>query len=284
MSLDSATQALNYPELPSEGNTIESMATTHRRNQRHAAPGTDLPPRVHDRAAAWLVVAFAGITMVAFNMWHAIHGGIPVALAVLFGLAPVVLAMGLSHVVAAYQGGWFMKGATFAIMLGAMVLSVRATGYVVRPATGDLWPLFGIVTDSAALLALQVIMSPESRAAARATKKATAGATSEATGEAVPEAIEEPPEEPREEPQMRPSEEPASVPREKPAKEPRPRVVRLAEDPEAKRARAEYRKSVSQGQALSDRALGAKFSKSRTWGANRIAEVEAGPALTAQAQ
>jgi hypothetical protein len=35
--------------------------------------------------------------------------------------------------------------------------------------------------------------------------------------------------------------------------------VRLAEDPEAKRARAEYRKSVSQGQALSDRALGAKW-------------------------
>ena len=83
---------------------------------------------------------------------------------------------------------------------------------------------------------------------------------------------------------MRPSEEPALVPPEKPAKEPRQRVLRLAEDPESKRARTEYRKSTSQGQPLSDRALGAKFGKSRTWGANRIAEVEAGPALTAQAQ
>ena len=262
---------------------MNSMAT-HRLNQRHAATEVPAPPRVHDRAAAWLVVAFAGITMVAFNMWHAIHGGIPLVLAVLFGLAPVVLAMGLSHVVAAYQGGWFMKGATFAIMLGAMVLSIRATGYVVRPATGNLWPLFGIVTDSAALLALQVIMSPESRAAARAARKATAGATSEATGEAMAGAVQEPPEEPSGEPRMRPSEEPALVPPEKPAKEPRQRVLRLAEDPESKRARTEYRKSVSQGQPLSDRALGAKFGKSRTWGANRIAEVEAGPALTAQAQ
>ena len=47
-----------------------------------------------------------------------------------------------------------MKGATFAIMLGAMVLSIRATGYVVQQAAGNLWPLFGIVTDWAALLGL----------------------------------------------------------------------------------------------------------------------------------
>lgn len=170
MSLDSATQALNRTELSHPGDTMTDMAT-HKRTQRHAAQEPATPPRSHDRAAAWLVAGFAGITMVAFNMWHAIHGGIPIPLAVLFGLAPVVLAMGLSHVVAAYQGGWFMKGATFAIMLGAMVLSIRATGYVVRPATGNLWPLFGIVTDSAALLALQVIMSPESRAAAKAARK-----------------------------------------------------------------------------------------------------------------
>ena len=54
--------------------------------------------------------------------------------------------------------------------------------------------------------------------------------------------------------------------------------------PEAAKARSAYRRSVKAGQPLSDRALGAKFGKSRTWGANRIAEVEAGPALTAQAQ
>jgi hypothetical protein len=255
--------------------------------------------RPHDRIAAWLVLAFAGTTMVSFNMWHAIHGGIVFMLAILYGLAPVVLAMGLSHMVAAYRGGWFMKGVTFAIMLGAMVLSIRATGYVVKPASGNLWPLFGIVTDSAALLALQVILSPESRAAAKAARKAAGEATADAVGEPV-EAIEEPvieatpeavavaswgsPEEPREVPLGVPASVPEEKPAEKPTKNPRPRAVRISEDPEAKRARAEYRKSVNQEQPLSDRALAAKFGRSRTWGASRIAEVEEGPALTAQAR
>jgi hypothetical protein len=255
---------------------------THKRTQRHAAPEPAAQPRSHDRAAAWLVAGFAGITMVAFNMWHAIHGGIPFVLAVLFGLAPVVLAMGLSHVVAAYQGGWFMKGATFAIMLGAMVLSIRATGYVVRPATGNLWPLFGVVTDSAALLALQVIMSPESRAAAKAARKAATEATGSAAGEATASAVSVPLEVPSAEPRTVPLEEPAPVPSGRPSQGQRPKVVRLSKEPDAEEARAAYRKSARQGSPLSDRALGEMFGHSRTWGASRIRETEAGPHLAAR--
>ena len=66
--------------------------------------------------------------------------------------------------------------------------------------------------------------------------------------------------------------------------EPPPSPVRLVKSHEAERGRAEYRKSVRQGQPLSQRALGAKFGKSRQWGADRIREVDGGPALTAQAQ
>ena len=111
-----------------------------------------------DRVAAWLVLAGAGTTMVSFNLWHAFHAGMPGYLALLDGIAPVVLAMGMSHIVA--RRGWFLKIATVAVMLGAMALSVSATGDVVRPAVGHLWWLFGAVVDSAALVALQVILTP----------------------------------------------------------------------------------------------------------------------------
>jgi GIY-YIG catalytic domain len=44
--------------------------------------------------------------------------------------------------------------------------------------------------------------------------------------------------------------------------------------PEARRARNVYRKSVSRGAPLSDRALGKRYGRSRTWGASRIREVQ----------
>jgi hypothetical protein len=113
-----------------------------------------------DRVAAWLVLACAGTTMASFNIWHALHSDMPGYLAGLVGVAPVLIAIGLSHVVARSDAGWFLKAVTFLVMVGAMVLSVRATGYVVRLAFGNLWPLFGAVVDSAALVALQVILTP----------------------------------------------------------------------------------------------------------------------------
>ena len=117
-----------------------------------------------DLVAAWLVLLGAGITMASFNIWHALHSDMPGYLAVLVGVAPVLIAMGLSHVVARSNAGWFLKTVTFLVMVGAMVLSVRATGYVVRLAFGNLWPLFGAVVDSAALVALQAILKPRNAA------------------------------------------------------------------------------------------------------------------------
>ena len=128
-----------------------------------------------DRVAAWLVLACAGTTMASFNIWHALHSDMPGYLAGLVGVAPVLIAIGLSHVVARSNAGRFLKAVTFLVMVGAMVLSVRATGYVVRLAFGNLWPLFGAVVDSAALVALQVILTPAPESAAAPAPEAAAG-------------------------------------------------------------------------------------------------------------
>jgi hypothetical protein len=259
-------------DRPGNGATMDPMPT-HKRNQRHAAPEPAAPPRSHDREAAWLVLVAMGGTTMTFNIWHATHSGMPLGLALLYGMAPVSAAMGLSHIVAEYKGGRFMKAVTFLVMLGAMALSIGATSEVIRDAAGPLRWLFGGVIDAAALVALQVILSPESRAAAKAAKKAIAEATGEATPQAIPV--------PSEEPSARPSEEPAYVPSQRPRKT----VARVSKEPDAEKARAAYRKSVRAGQPLSDRALADLFpGRSRTWGANRIAEVNAGPMLTTQAR
>ena len=123
--------------------------------------------------------------------------------------------------------------------------------------------------------------------------------TGDATGEPSPDANEEPPEatdgtppgdandEP--EPQAIPvtageanpdaTEEPSSEPETTTPEPPPARPARLAEDQDAIAARAAYRKSVRIGRPLSDRKLGEQFGRGRTWGANRITEVDGGPKL-----
>ena len=96
-------------------------------------------------------------------------------------------------------------------------------------------------------------------------------ATAEAIADAMPEALEVP------------AAEPEPEPREVPSGKPRPGPVRLSKDPEAKKARAAYWRSVRAGSPLTDRALGEMFGRSRTWGASRIAECQDGPQLAAGA-
>lgn len=116
------------------------------------------------RPAAWAVLLGCGSTSLAFNIAHALGGDggghLAVALAVLYGTAPVGAGMGLSHMAAGFEGGWFLRVMTFAVMLGAMALSVGATAAVVAPvAPGWLRWLFPMVLDAAALVALQVIIA-----------------------------------------------------------------------------------------------------------------------------
>lgn len=121
-------------------------------------------------AAAWAVLVGMGGTSVTYNVYHAVtHGQMDLALALLYGIAPVFAAACLSHIVAVYNGGWFMRAVAFAVMLGAMTLSIGATASVVAPTAGPLRWLFGGVLDAAALVALRVILDRrESDAAAGA--------------------------------------------------------------------------------------------------------------------
>lgn len=121
-------------------------------------------------AAAWSVLIGMGGTSVTFNVCHAVgHGQLALALALLYGIAPVFAAAFLSHIAAVHHGGWFMRSVTFAVMLGAMSLSIGATASVVAPAAGALRWLFGCVLDAAALVALRVILDRRESDAAEAT-------------------------------------------------------------------------------------------------------------------
>ena len=105
----------------------------------------------------------------------------------------------------------------------------------------------------------------------------------EAIGVPSAEAIHEPPRDatagPPPEATDEPSGEPRETPRDVPPKAPAERPVRLADDEDATAARAAYRKSIRAGSPLSDRALGELYGRGRTWGANRIKEVNGGPKL-----
>jgi len=73
----------------------------------------------------------------------------------------------VSHLVATSSAGRLLRGITFAVMIGALALSVRATGAVVAPAAGPLWWLYGAVVDAAALVSLQLLLTLKARAAER---------------------------------------------------------------------------------------------------------------------
>lgn len=120
--------------------------------------------------ASWAVLLTMGGTSMTYNLWHATHGGhMNIWLALPAGMAPVLAAMLLSHIVGASRGGAWMRVAAALIMVGAMSLSMSATAAVVAPALGTGWRwLFGLVIDAAALLAFQVILSDRHRRSADA--------------------------------------------------------------------------------------------------------------------
>jgi hypothetical protein len=251
---------------------------------KHAQPEPP-PPEPAGKSgtlAAWLVLIGMGGTSVAFNVWHATHaGGVVWPLALLYGLAPVLAAMGLAHMVATHRGGWLMRCVTVGVMGGAMALSAGAIASVVAPMAMHLSWLYGGVLDAASLVAVGVILTEHEREAARqaareAAEKAEQKAAADGAERAAQNAIAEAAARAAEMPAAEPVQEPQPVPR---------RASRSAShDPDAEKARAAYRKSKRTGDAISDRALGEMFGRSRTWGANRIREVDDGAVKLAQAQ
>lgn len=183
---------------------------------------------------------------------------------------------------------WSALGALGLGMLGQVVYHLLAAAGAARAP----WPVVVLVSClpvatlgfAAALthLILADLKAP-AEAAAEDVASAADDAVAEAVDSAIPEAVEEaaeeaapvPPEEAIAKPPPVPLEEPAAVP----VPEPRKRSARPSKDPDAEKARKAYRESVRGGQPLSDRALGEKYGRSRTWGASRIKEVEGGPLL-----
>jgi hypothetical protein len=154
-----------YPETRADGMTMDDMPQT-----KHARP------RAEGLIAAWLCLIIAGAATVTFNIVHACRSGMASPLGWTEGVVPVALAMIVSHLVATSSAGRFLKGVTFAVMIGALALSVRATGTVVAPAAGPLWWLYGAVVDTAALVSLQVLLALKAKAAREARERAAADA------------------------------------------------------------------------------------------------------------
>jgi hypothetical protein len=247
--------------------------------------------RVRGRAVAWILLITMGITTIVLNIDHAVAtGDLALLFAVLVAMVPVIAYVGLSEIVAVFRGR-VLQTLTILSMAGGMALSITAIAAVVRPEAGPyLCWLFGFVLDLPVVISLYVIMNEpaDGRAAPVAAEEPLA-----APGAADPPAdlvapVRGPTEEPGEEPQPGAPEEPAAGTPGEPAGEPRPGATEepdqepaaFARDTDAVRARAVYRKSLTEGKPLTDRALATALfgdAKRRKWAAGRISEVNNGP-------
>jgi len=250
------------------------------------------------RGVAWAVLVGIGLTTITFNVYHAFHAGrMPAPLDVLYGMVPITLAMGLSHIVAAYRGGLVMKTVTFAVMGAAMWLSISAVAAVVTAAAGGNRWLFGLAMDAGTLMALHVVLTPRGPVSAEVMARAAETVADVPAADAITVPVGEPAGEPGGFLEMpRPDamdgfpvasgdETMASGPAGEPdepdgGSDSEPdgeRELRLQAHERYRRSKRDARRTG--GRPITDRKLGEEFGRSRTWGANRIAEVDSGPKL-----
>lgn len=233
--------------------------------------------------AAWMLLLYAGVIGVWFNVYHSVTaGGMTLDLAVGAGLTPTVITMLLSHLVAQERDRGVLRAVAFVVMCCAMALSLRSIGEVVRPAEGFLWWLFGPVTDAAELAALHIVLKrTRERAAQRAKIRAAQAALGLAADQAAAAAAAAAA---RPGPGQAAGETAAETGpgRQAPPAARRQAPPRFDHSDQAEAARRAYRKSEREGRPLTDRALAKMFPpKSRTWAANRIAEAKGSPRLVA---
>jgi hypothetical protein len=111
---------------------------------------------------AWTVAISMAATTMTFQVYHSIRfGQMPVPLAVLEGVVPLLISMCILEFVSKWEGArWWAVTAAYLIMGGSMYLSAAATGAVVLHATpGHMAWLFGVLLDAAALLAVHFILN-----------------------------------------------------------------------------------------------------------------------------
>lgn len=127
------------------------------------------------RRWGWSILLTTASISLAFNIGHALNppapthapgeaGGaevhaVPVALAVLYGVAPVLVALMLSHLMAIQAGRAWKRAGTGLVFVAALALSVRAIYEVLAPIAGRWGLLFALMLDVASLLALQEVLS-----------------------------------------------------------------------------------------------------------------------------
>ncbi|MFI6904913.1 hypothetical protein ACIBKY_26870 [Nonomuraea sp. NPDC050394] len=149
-------------------------------------PNTQPPASPPGRIWAIGVLVLSAAVSMSMNTWHALTATrLPVALAVLYGVAPVALAAMQSHAVALRalrreKVGTFRRLLTFGLVLGGLGLSFLGIYDLLRHAVPDPIPavplhepavFFSIVLDVMALAALHELLreSPAFATAALAT-------------------------------------------------------------------------------------------------------------------
>jgi hypothetical protein len=264
----------------------------------------------HGAAEAWTLLVGMGITTVTFNIYHYTHTGhSPLFLSLFKGVAPVFAASMLSHIVAAHDDSRVMRAVSFAVMAGAMWLSISAVAAV---AGGRMGWLFGAVVDTAVLSSQRVILTRHRAAVAQAAADVPVVAAVDVSagmpGGMPPEGPLDrvPDDEPGDYANVRLGVPPGGFPE---ADVPVPDAIggspvasgsgTVAPEPEDSpddepgnepdgerelhhRARERYRRSKREAArngspVISDRRLGDEFGRSRTWGKNRMIEVDGGP-------
>ena len=235
-------------------------------NARPVPPST--PGETGKPVAEWMLLLSMGAISAWFNIQSS-TGKMHLDLAIGAGVAPVLAAMLSSHVVAKRRdaSGW-LRIATFAVMCGAMALSAQAVGDVVRPGDRYLWWLFGPVVDAGELIALYFLLTHA--AAAKAARQAAAAEA--AAAEYARRLADRPDPAPSPAPEIPVPEAHGEAPPQR-----RSATPRFDRGTEAEAARRDYRNSKRTGTPLTDRKLAAMYGRSRTWGTNRIREVEDSP-------
>lgn len=112
----------------------------------------------------WLILAVTSGTSVAFNLRHALYGPsagtLPAALAVMYGVMPVLVALALSHTIARRGAHPVEVAIGAAVFLTALVLSVSSIADVLTPLAGEVRGYaFAVMLDVAGLMGFRQVNS-----------------------------------------------------------------------------------------------------------------------------
>lgn len=126
------------------------------------------------RRWGWAILLITGAISLVFNVAHALEAAaaahLHAGLGVLYGVAPVLVALMLSHLIGVQQSGRGKRIVTGLVFVAALSLSVSAIAAVLWPIAGYGSYVFAIMLDVAALMGLGEVLGA-SRAAGPGTQE-----------------------------------------------------------------------------------------------------------------